>query len=320
MKNLNFDFLLDIWADLKAKNLAPVAIGLVVAAVAIPALLMKGEESASDGPLPILASNPTGGPEVEVAQELADRGSKLDSYKARDPFKGRVKPEDGELPGGGMASVPGAGGGSAPGKGSSSGSSGSTLPGLGSGGGGSTGSTPPAGGGDLGGPTTPPSVPKLDTVTPKRRLYTYQLSVKFGRPGREQRYPELGRMSFLPRPNLPVLLFLGVPEGARSAIFLVHPGMTHQGEGSCVPSPRQCNFLELEIGEQHYVAANDLEFRVELLKIKRVPLSQEKKQRAAARKASQRRLSRGGTDGAPGGATGDASAEPEFPWLVDGIG
>ena len=32
MKNLNADFLLDIWADLKAKRLAPVAIGLVVAA------------------------------------------------------------------------------------------------------------------------------------------------------------------------------------------------------------------------------------------------------------------------------------------------
>src|SRR5688500_7161404 len=95
MKNVNFDFLLDIWADLKAKKLAPVAIALLVAAVALPVLLMKGEESASDGPLPILAaSNPTDGPEVEVSEELADRGSKLDSYKSRDPFKGRVKPED----------------------------------------------------------------------------------------------------------------------------------------------------------------------------------------------------------------------------------
>ena len=40
MKNLNADFLLDIWADLKAKRLGPIAIGLVVAMVAMPALLL----------------------------------------------------------------------------------------------------------------------------------------------------------------------------------------------------------------------------------------------------------------------------------------
>lgn len=315
MKNLNFDFLLDIWADLKAKKLAPVAIGLVVAAVAIPVLLMKGEDSAGEGPLPVLASNPTGGPEVEVAEELAERGSKLDSYKPRDPFKGRVKPDDDSAMGGGTATVPGGSG--EPDKGSS-GSSGAPLGGLGSGGsGGSSGSSGPTGGGGLGSSPTPaPTPPKLDIVKPKQRLYTYQLALKFGRPGREVRYPAVTRMSFLPRPTLPALLFMGVKEGERAAVFFVHPGMTHQGEGACVPSPKNCNFLELEIGEQHYLAANDYEFRIQLLKINRVPLSREKKQRAAARKASQRRLSRGESAEATGAAAGDM----QLPWLVDGIG
>ena len=318
MKNLNFDFLLDIWADLKAKNLAPVAIGLVVAAIAIPALLMKGEESASEGPLPILASNTSQGPEVEVAEELADRGSKLDSYKSRDPFKGKVKPDDDSATGTGTATAPETGSGE-PEKGGSSGGTGSPLGGLGSGG--STGTTGPSGDGGLGSTPTPTPVdpPQLDMPKVKRRLYTYQLVLNFGRPGREQRYSAVSRMTFLPRPTLPALLFMGVPEGERAAIFFVHPGMTHQGEGKCVPSPKNCNFLHLGIGDEHYLAANDYEFRIELLKVKRVPLSTEKKQRSAARKASQRRLSRGVTDGGPDAATGAAAGEIDLPWLVDGI-
>lgn len=313
--NLNVDFLLDIWADLKAKKLAPVAIGLVVAAVAIPALLMKGEESATQGPLPILASSASDGPQVEVAEELADRGSKLDSYSARDPFKGKVKPDDDSATGTGTASVPSTGGGD------DKGSTGSTGSPLGSGGStGSSGTTGPSGDGGLGStptpiPTTPP---ELDIPKPKRRLYTFQLDLNFGRPGREQHYPAVKRMTFLPRPTLPALLFMGVPEGERAAIFFVYPGMTHQGEGKCMPSPKNCNFLHLGIGQEHYLAANDHEFRIELLKVKRVPLSTEKKQRAKARKASQRRLSRGGTEGAAEAATGQA-VEEILPWLVDGM-
>lgn len=315
MKNVNFDFLLDLWADLKAKNLAPVAIGLVVAAVAIPALLMKGEEPASESPLPVLASSQSEGPEVEVAQELAESGSKLDSYKARDPFKGRVKPENPVGGGTGVASVPNGDG--KPDQ-VSSGSTGGPIGGLGSGG--SSGSTGGTGGGGGTGTTPTPTPPEdLNIIKPKRRLYTYQLDLKFGRPGREQHYPAVSRMTFLPRPTAPVLLFMGVPQGERSAIFFVNPGMTHQGEGSCSPSPKDCNFLELKVGQEHYLSAYDYEFRVELLKVKRVPLSKEKQQRAAARKATQRRLSRGGGDAGAGTESVTGPGDFTFPWLVDGM-
>ena len=95
MKNLNADFLLDIWADLKAKRLAPVAVGLAVALVAIPALMLKGEETPAAGPLPVIpAASGRRRAEVELAEELAEGGSKLDSYKAHDPFDGLVKPQE----------------------------------------------------------------------------------------------------------------------------------------------------------------------------------------------------------------------------------
>ena len=53
-----------------------------------------------------------------------------------------------------------------------------------------------------------------------RSRYTYQLDVKFGRPGREKRYQNLSRMSFLPSADVPALLFMGVPEDEKQRSVL----------------------------------------------------------------------------------------------------
>ena len=97
-------------------------------------------------------------------------------------------------------------------------------------------------------------------------------------------------MSFLPSPDVPALLFMGVPEDEKSALFFVHPGLSHQGEGVCMPSKAKCNFLELGIGREHYLSVDDYEFRIQLLDIKRVKLSEERKQRAQARKTARLRV------------------------------
>ena len=309
MKNLNTDFLLDIWADLKAKRLAPVAVGLGLALVAMPALMLKGDNASSAGPLPIVAS-PEGsgdGAEVELAEELADGGSKLDSYKAHDPFEGLAKPDQGNAGASGTAIAPG----------DAAADAGKDLANLL--GGGSTGYSPPdsapgfgapdSGGGlTTGGDTPSPTV--------RRANFTYELDVKFGRPGREKRYRHLSRMSFLPNAKVPAMMFMGVPVDAKSAIFFVHPSLSHAGEGVCIPSKSNCNFLKLAIGREHFLSVNDYEFRIKLLGIKRVKLSAERKQRAAQRKVSQRRSARGTGDGSLGGA----ATRYEWPMLVDGIG
>lgn len=318
MKNLNADFLLDIWAELKAKRLAPVAIGLLVIAVGMPALMLKGEETPEDAPLPITAPASADAAKVEVAEELTQRGSKLESYKARDPFDGLVKPEkEGSTGTSGTAVAPGdaAGSDTKPDTGSSLGGSGGSGAGGGSGGGGSTGVD-----GGSGGDTVSPGgggndAPKI--VKRPRSQFNYQLDVKFGRPGREKRYPGLTRLSFLPSPKLPVLLFMGVPEAAKSALFVVHHGLNHQGQGKCIPTRSRCHYLELGVGKEHYISANDHEFRIRLLDIKRVKLSTEKKQRAAARRAARTNRS-ARTGGEAGGQTaGGEKYEP--PLLVDGL-
>ncbi|HEX8051982.1 MAG TPA: hypothetical protein VF517_03255, partial [Thermoleophilaceae bacterium] len=77
-------FLLDIWHDLREKRLWPVAVALLAAIVAIPAVLIKPAEtpqvdaappSATTAALPTVASDPS----------IVD-GSNLDAFDIKDPF------------------------------------------------------------------------------------------------------------------------------------------------------------------------------------------------------------------------------------------
>ena len=310
MKNLNADFLLDIWADLKAKRLAPVAVGLGLALVAMPALMLKGDDASSAGPLPIVAS-PEGsgdGAEVELAEELADGGSKLDSYKAHDPFAGGAKPDEGNSGASGTAIAPGD---------AAAADAGKDLANLL--GGGSTGYSPPDSApgfgapGSGGGLTTGGDTP---SPTVRRANFTYELDVKFGRPGREKRYRHLSRMSFLPNAKVPAMMFMGVPVDAKTAIFFVHPSLSHAGEGVCIPSPQNCNFLELEVGRDHFLSVNDYEFRIHLLGIHKVKLDEQATQQRKT--TGTPRSGRGIGDGALG--SGDGAGGYELPALVDGVG
>jgi hypothetical protein len=306
--NVNADFLLDIWADLKAKRLAPVAIGLVVIAIAMPALMLRGEDSAVEGPLPIAAPVAAQGAKVELAEDLAD-GSKLDSYKARDPFAGMKKPAAAPAAGSGAASAP------SDLLAEAAKDKPAQLPAMGGGSGGSSGldeGPSPTPGSD---PNFSPTPAPVIVKKPGAR-YNYQLDLRVGRLGREKRYPHVSRLSFLPSASLPALLFMGVTEDEKHALFFVHPGLSHQGQGLCLPSNEKCNFVKLKIGQEHFLSANDYEFHVKLLGIDRVKLSAEKAEREQVRKASgsHRRSTGEGTTGAP------AEEQFEMPLLVDGIG
>jgi hypothetical protein len=319
MKGLNMGFLLDIWADLKAKRLAPVAVALGVALIAIPALMMKGSDDPAEAPIPVLAAAPADGPTVEVIDEITGRGSKLDSYEARDPFKG--------LPVGGGAAdaAPPTGAATAPGDAvapptpsTGGGSTAGTMPGVGDVAG-TTGSGAPAAPRKSGGNKSGGSAPKAPAALPKppvkhrNAFYNFRLDVKFGKPGRERRYRSLSRLTFLPSVNLPVALFMGVNEARNKALFFVYPGLNHQGEGVCIPKPTKCQFVQLAEGREHYFSAGNREFRMQLLDVKRVKAAAEKRERRIARRTAQRRAARGG-----GTMADQGYYEP--PFLVDGAG
>lgn len=303
--DVNIDFLLEIWHDLREKRLAPVAIALLVSLVAIPALLRGGgEEAGSPSPLPITASGSGSEAKVEVAQELAEQGSKLDSYDKRDPF-------DSPLPGGGADKDENQDSGKAiaPGDGALTGEDKAT-----GGGGGGGGGTAPAetgsGKSDGSGGSSAPQVKRTST------FYNFNLKLEFGRPGREKRYKSVSRLEMLPSDRSALLVYMGVTESQKTAVFFVDSSLNQQGEGSCRPSPSDCRFLYLRSGQEHYFSTDGgREYRLELIAIKRVRASSEKKQRAAARKSARSaRKAR-----ASGNAT-PREQELEWPFLVDGQG
>lgn len=126
-----------------------------------------------------------------------------------------------------------------------SGSSGGSASG---GSGGGSGSAPKA----ESSPATPapaPSKPKAQTV--------YHVSVLFGAlpavtpPGGLQltAYNDLKLLTSLPSSKLPLLVFRGVTSGGKSATFSIAGEAILRGSAMCVPSPSQCQAIDLKPGQ-----------------------------------------------------------------------
>ena len=85
-------FLLDLWQDLQAKRLWPVAAVLVLALIAVPVVLSKSSEAPP--PAPVQAVRKAPDPKdlkalasVKLDETALDRGSSLDTFDPSDPFR-----------------------------------------------------------------------------------------------------------------------------------------------------------------------------------------------------------------------------------------
>jgi len=282
-------FLLDLWHDLREKRLAPVAILLALALLAVPVLLLKSRSDAGGGATPS-ASGPPG--ETQGAAERALTGgpgdsSRLDIYSPHDPFDrpfSSVSAGDGTATVGGPTAPDGAvgagtGAGDAGGDASVASGGGSTDAGGGSGG--SAGAPSDGGGG----------------VAVRRRgrrrttLYTYVAVVEFGKRGFERRR-KLRRLQILPSARNPLLVFLGVDSSRERAVFLLDSTSSQAGRGVCKPSVRLCTFLYLSTKQRsnlHFVtAANGQEYIVKLLDIRRERVRRKKRRRARSSRRARR--------------------------------
>ena len=207
------------------RKLWPVAILLLVAAVAVPMLLakdpapapavavVKADESA-------LATDPIVAP-VEDG-DRAGRRHVLGSRK--DPFKPNATPTPTPTPA--APSTPAASG--TPTTGSSPGSSTGTpiVPGF-----------------------TSPTAP----VTPAKTYENYELSVRFGPSEAGPTRMNVNRLEALPSSDEPVLIYLGVLKESRTAVFLVDSGTVAQGDGACKPSRATCATIHLKEGETEFL-------------------------------------------------------------------
>jgi hypothetical protein len=262
------NFLLDLWNDLRAKRLWPVAVVLLAALVATPVVLSKKAEEPEPAPATSAAApaEPKGpeGPaqlaEVKLEQLAEGSGSSLSSFK--DPSNPFAPPRkvleaarrQAEVLSGGPTAVSGDTGSAVSGGGgpndnhlSVGGDINVGVPGGGVTGG---GVSPDVGGGttDPGGGTTDPGI---DTPEPKTTEYTYLVDVAFRANDRHQVVKGMEKLDILPTAASPLLIFMGVTPKAGNAVFLVDSTLHAAGEGNCKPNPADCAFLYLGPGSEH---------------------------------------------------------------------
>jgi hypothetical protein len=233
-------FLLDLWHDLRAKRLAPVAAVLALALVAVPVVLSKPSETPAPPP-PTARKAPDPKDLKALAsvklEQTDERGSSLDMFDPSDPFRPPKKVtkrsnQDGDVASTVAGETPSSGGDT-----------------------GSTGETPSTGGGTTGGGETP-STGGGDAPTTTVQ-YRYVVDLTFTANGRTRHVKSMERLDMLPSQDSPLLLFLGVTANAGNAVFLVDSTLEAAGEGKCKPRASECAFLYIGAGSEHEFTNED---------------------------------------------------------------
>jgi hypothetical protein len=270
-------FVTDTWRQLVRRRLWPVAILLAGALAAVPFLLAKEPEPVSTPPLPGAAATqaPAADGDPVVALASADEERRRRVLGARkDPFEpAPVKKPKAETPSGAGSEVPPM---AAPPIDTGAGSGG----GLPSGG----GVTPPV----VAPPAVPPVAQPPEEKKPSYPLYT--LTVRFGSSeSGELPTQKVRKLEALPDDEEPLLVYLGVQDGGKTAVFMVDAGVIAQGDGSCQPDPQTCETLHLRAGDTEFFDVTDEEgnttaqYQLDLLDIKHKTTASA----AVARKASK---------------------------------
>jgi hypothetical protein len=301
------NFLLNVWHDLRAKRLWPVAVVLLAGIVAVPFVLAKKAEEptvpaaapAADAKKPE-SEGPAELTEVKLESLGQGTGSSLSSFDdPSNPFapppkvlkRIRAEAEGAEAPAdsgsGGDATVKGgslgggAGADDAPADTGSSGGSGTTGGSTGDTGGGSTGDT-----GGTGNTSEPPVDGGEKTTTVN---YTYVADITFRVNNRRRKIKAMEKLDILPDRANPLLIFLGVTENAGNAVFLVDSTLKAAGEGSCKPSRSECAFLYLGPGSEHEFTNDEGDsYTLRVDEIRRVELDDGKKKAGASKKNNKK--------------------------------
>lgn len=217
----------DLLRDLVERRLWPVALLLVVGAVAVPVYLGRSssDDTTVDTPLPG-ATAQTSAKASKAAVTLDESADESDGVgDVRNPFKQKHVPKAEKADT----------------------STGATSPSTDST---SSGGSTPSGGSDSTGGTTPtaPTAPSDDTTPKKTDVDVSHVSLHLGPVGELQTYKDVARLSALPSAGKPLFVFTGVLKDGKTAVLL--PSSTVQiseeSDVECKPSNKSCQKLELE--------------------------------------------------------------------------
>lgn len=273
-------FLLDIWQDLRSKRLWPVAVVLLVAAVAVPVALIKPAPQAEpEAGVPATADAAADTGLISSTSQPEAGSSGLGSFRSKNPFRSGIKPESAQaeesaseetqIDRGGPttdatdtglapdASASGTDLGSAGPPGDVSGTTGGAPSG--------SSGTPAAGstsGGSGGGG-------KVETS-----YFSYEVDIVYGEKGEARDFDGLEPFEALTDRN-PRLLFIGADAKGEVATFSVlDEDLRDRGDGRCVEIGGRCSVLFLKPGEEHRFIDRDShdEYKLELVAIHEVEI------------------------------------------------
>jgi hypothetical protein len=241
-------FLSDLWHDLRAKRLWPVAVVLLAALIAVPVVLSKSSKEPPAAAQGMSETRTAPDPKdlkalanVKLEEGVAGRGSSLDTFDPSNPFRPpRAVMKAAQRADSSSGSQSGPGSSAAKDTGSTTSAGGGTTGGTGDTGPVDTDTVDTGGGGDTGGG---------DKMTTTK--YAYVVDVTFEANGRTRKIKRMERLDMLPNAASPLLLFLGVAANGGHAVFLVDSTLDATGEGKCTPSGDDCAFLHLGAGSEH---------------------------------------------------------------------
>jgi hypothetical protein len=272
------EFLSNLFADLRARKLLPVVGILVVCVFAAPFLLGGGGGDGGSPPPPVATAATTGGvPGIETSPvviaspaELRNYHKRLDTFNARNPFH-----QDLNGAGGGN------GGQSATAAVATDSATSGQVPPTSTSPGASTDPIAPTAPGPTAPLGTDPTTP-ADTTTPAdsttpsdsgsttTKLISIRIDVRAGQVGKTKRIDDVRALDFLPDPQHPVVEFIGGDFSLTKAAFVVSSGVTStDGDGKCAPSPDNCQFLMLKVGDQQAFTYRDERYRLKLAHVNR---------------------------------------------------
>ena len=90
-------------------------------------------------------------------------------------------------------------------------------------------------------------------MVPKKKKYElYELSVRFGASTGAPPHKRVKRLQALPSNSNAVLIYLGVLDDKKTAVFLLDSGVVAEGDGTCKPSRAQCETIQIREGETEF--------------------------------------------------------------------
>lgn len=229
----------DLIYDMRSRGLLPLAALLLAAMVAVPMYLAS--QGSDVAPQPVVAADTASlAPENQAAvvayepgvrdykQRIADQSEKdpfIQQFTASPKATKSLEDSTGGSSSTGTDALPDL----APSEGGADGTKDTTS---GSGSGSGSGGGKPASSGT--------------------RYYFYETDVFTGEAGTElKRVNRVPNTSPLPSREVPVLLYMGVTNGGKTAVFSVSRDVVGVGgEGFCSPTPESCQLLALEKGQQ----------------------------------------------------------------------